>query len=935
MRYRSALRGACSVAAILVATNAIAQTGQDAAIEEVIVTGSRAVTNGAQAPTPITVMSAEDLKGLNPQSLGEALNSLPQLRGSAQSTSIATSANQPGAGSNLISLRGLGPARTLVLLDGRRVVPTSQLGVPDINTFPSSLVKRVDIVTGGASAAYGSDAVSGVVNFVLDTTLQGVKGQIQGGIAERGDYGNYKIELAAGHQFLDGKIRLVGAFDYYYLDNPGREFYNNSRPWTQLSGNGNWVDPAGATPRRFRTDQATPSSAAYGGLILSGPLKGIQFRPDGSFFQHDYGTPGRVGTNEQDGGTGPVMRAGIGAAVKPSTNVFVHSEFDIMPEVTFFAEGSHSYEYLSTFQYDLYHIGTNGPLTIFRDNAYLPTAVGALMDANKVTTFVMGRLESEGGDLHINTTVKVNRIALGFKGDIEGFNYNVYYTHGETRWNVDNENNIDDQKYFAAVDTIRHPTTGQPVCRATYLLGNFPGCAPMNPFGEGAPSDAATDYYRGNHYRYMTYRQDVVSFDVRHDLFSLWSDPAVAAVGGEWRKEKSRQVTDSVSQSVLQAQGIRGFPATYVNKQGAWRVGNGLPYAGGYSVKEAFGEVNVPIIKGMTAIEELDVNAAVRMTDYSTSGTVTTWKFGASYKPIDDIRFRFTRSRDIRAPNVGELFASGVGNNGSQFINPLTNKSVTMQGLLNVGNPNLNPEKADTTSVGVVFQPSWAPGLDIAVDYYNINISDAITVPTQQQTLNQCLLEKNPTACSLILSVSDAVINWIQYNINFASLVNRGIDFEVGYKVPVYKGDVTFRGLVAYLIHNTSTTPGAVPFDNAGQYDRPKLAGSFDLGYKQGGLGINYNVKWLNGGIYNKLYRTGVDIDDNSVASIVYQNVSLTYDFEQYLGGDWQAYFTVLNLMDQKPPWAPYQSSTIQFKSSPGDYDQIGRRYVAGVRFKF
>jgi iron complex outermembrane receptor protein len=935
MKYRNALRGACSVAAILVATNAIAQTNQTADIEEVVVTGSRTVTNGAQAPTPLTVMSADDLKGLNPGSLGEALNSLPQLRGSAQSTATAISANNPGAGSNLLSLRALTPQRTLVLLDGRRSVPTNQLGVPDINNFPSALVKRVDIVTGGASAAYGSDAVAGVVNFVLDTTFEGVKGEIQGGIAERGDYANYKIELAVGHQFLDGKVRLIGSFDYYYLDNPGTG-HTGSRPWNSEGNVQNFTDPAGAVnPRRFRINDARASSAAYGGLIISGPLKGTRFNPNGTTFQHDYGTPGRIGTNIQNGGNGDLMHVGVGSSMKPNTNVFVHGEFDVMPEVTFFAEGSHGYEKLSAFQYDIYHLGSNGPLTIFRDNPFLPAPVAAAMDANKITSFLMGRIENENGKMHIATTVKVNRIALGFKGDIEGFGYNVYYTHGESRWHVDNYDNINDQKYFAAVDSIRHPTTGQPVCRSTQLFGDFPGCVAFNPFGEGTPTKAMTDYFRGNNFRYLNYRQDVVAFDVRHDLFSLWSDPASAAVGAEWRKEKARQITDGVAQDTLRPYNIRGFPASYTGKQGMWRLGNGLPFFGGYSVKEAFGEVNIPILKGYQFVQDLDVNAAVRMTDYSTSGTVTTWKFGASWKPIDDLRFRATRSRDIRAPNVGELFASGVGNNGSLVINPLTNKSVTMQGLLNVGNPNLQPEIADTTSFGVVLQPSFVPGLIASVDYYNINIKGAIGVLDKQPTIDQCLLQKNQLVCDTISSISDIVINFTQYNLNLSQLLNRGIDFELGYQTPLYRGDLSVRALASYLIHNRSNAPGSVPADLAGQYTQPHWSGSLDLGYKQDNWGITYNLKWLNGGYYNALYRQGIDIDDNTVASIVYQNVGLTYDFHEYLGGDWTAYFTVLNIMDQKPPWAPFQSSSIFFTAAPGDYDQIGRRYVAGVRFKF
>ncbi len=929
--YRRPLLTAGSVLALMIAGAASAQ--EAGAVSEIVVTGSRAVTNGAQAPTPLTVITAENLKNYNPNTLAESLNSLPQLKGSAQSTATVLSANNGGAGSNLLSLRALGPARTLVLLDGRRSVPTNQFGVPDVNNFPSALVERVDIVTGGASAAYGSDAVAGVVNFVLNTRFTGFKGEFQGGISSRNDYENFKVELAYGKSLLDGRARIIASADYYRLNNLGVNF-RGSRPWTQFGSIDGIVDPAGATPRRRRADNIRGSTGAFGGLVVAGPLRGLRFRPDGSTFQHDFGVPGYVGSNSQLGGNGDLIRVGAGSAMKPNVNVFVHGEYDITPEITAFGEISHGSENLSAFQFDVYHPTTAGAPTIFRDNPFMPAPVAALMDQNRLTSFVMGRYDSEGGELMIDTTVKVNRFAGGLKGEISGFNFNAYYTHGQSTWRVDNRNNADVVKYFASIDTIRNPA-GQIVCRSTFLFGENPGCVPFNPFGEGASSDEVAGYWRGTHWRELEYIQDVVSLDARRNLFSLWASPVAIAFGGEYRREEATQVTDAVAPRILAAGNIRGFPATLVGRQGGWTFGNGAPFAGKYSVREVFAELNVPIVEDRPFFDSLDVNGAVRRTDYSTSGAVTTWKLGASWSPVEDVRFRVTRSRDIRAPNVGELFSSGVGNNGIVVNNPLTNRGVFMQGLLNAGNPNLKPEVADTISYGVVLQPTFLPGFLASVDYYKIEIAGAIGFLSQQVALNQCLIDKNPTVCATISSISDAVVNWTQFNLNLSSLVNRGIDFEASYRFPVYRGNMAIRFLGGRAFENSTTTPGSAMIDRAGQYDQPKWTASLDAAYKQDKWGVTWRARLLNGGKYDTTFVKGVDIDDNTVAAIVYHDASISYDFDGPSGGDWTAYLNILNVFDQAPPWAPQISSVNFFSSNPAIYDQIGRRFVAGVRFKF
>ena len=899
---------------------------------DIVVTGSRAITNGARAPTPVTVLTAGNLRAAAPNTLAEGLNQLPQFAGSLKSEGATLSRLTVGNGQNILALRGLGPQRTLVLLDGRRFAPANSIGTVDINTFPSQLIQRVDVVTGGASAAYGSDAVAGVANFILDTKFRGLKGEASLGISTRGDYENSKVGLAYGTGFAEEHGRIVASIDAYALGNPWKNFADD-RDWARPIGNFINNPVAGQFPLRIRSRDTRASNSSYGGLITTaGPLRGIQFGPGGTIQQHDYGS--FTGTAFQEGGneTAVVDEQGVGAYQKPLVTAFVHGEFDVSPKFTVFAEATHTYQKVGYYQFYQYHNATAGnPITIFQDNAFLPQSVRSIMTANNLASFSMGRYDDDGGPgLSITSKQRLTSLTLGFRGSVAGIDYNGYYSRGRTKFEVSGPGYIE-QRYYAAIDSVIDPTTNQPVCRSTLLLGLNPGCVPFNPFGNGSPSAEAIDYVTERGFRTDRYAQDVAGLEGRTSLFSLWSDPVSIAAGGEWRKESLVRTSDPISTSVINFAGVRGGPAGEANRTGGFQTGNDLPFSGSYRVIEGFVEANIPIVKKAPFLDALDLNLAGRVTHYSTSGTVATWKIGATYQPIPDIRLRATQSVDIRAPNLSELYGAGNAGGGvAGNVHPITRIPLTFIGNTLVGNPDLVPERARTLTAGIVFQPEALPGFNASLDFYRIKISKVLGVTERQQTIDQCLLQQIPSACSQILSIDGSVVRWAQKYQNLARAETSGFDFEAGYSFDLAGGRLTARLIVNRLNKLSTTNPGAAPIDAAGGYSRPTWRGNLQLSYASGGWDVFAQTRYLGPGKLNVTWNEGVDIDDNSVSDVVYLDLTVNRTLTKAV----RAFVSVTNLLDKAPPWSPVNNAILT-AADTSYYDQIGRRVVAGIRFNF
>ena len=620
--------------AILMPAAALAQTAPPAAEQaqaedterDIVVTGSRLISNGFSAPTPVTVVSGEQLLTTTPTTIGEGLNKLPQFANSIRPSS-AQFAPESGAATQL-NLRSLGAQRGLILLNGRRVNPSTASGAVDIATLPEELVKRVEIVTGGASAAYGSDAVAGVVNFILDSDFKGLKGLIQGGVTERGDNLNEKVSLTYGTPITD-TLHLVASGTFYNA-NGVRDY--RKRDWFQSCAA--LLNPAGP-PARVQVCGAATTQMAAGGLITAGPLAGTQFLEGGVPAAFQYGTL-RTGTMML-GGTGEDQ--GIDFQPLPSlrrATGFGQLTWKPSDTLTFFADAlmAHSRaEYRGT----LMQFYGSTALTIFQDNAFLPQATRQQMIDRNLQSITVGTSMPAVGFLENEGISDTQRYTAGFNAKLGEWTVDGYYEHGTNLQTIRGHGNVTIAHVFDAVDAVVNPANGQVVCR-TQLADPNHACTPYNIFGPNSASQQAVDFVRngpggdGSWTKERT-KEDVVEVVVRGHPFETWAGPFGVAFGGGYRREAVDRKVDPGSNgpkiSCLQVNPNcanpypipRGVPSSYLARPvGAYFFSNQQPIVGGYDLWETFGEILVPLARDATLLKELDLNAAIRYTDYSLSG---------------------------------------------------------------------------------------------------------------------------------------------------------------------------------------------------------------------------------------------------------------------------------------------------------------------------
>jgi len=884
---------------------------------EITVTGSRLGT-GFTAPTPVTAIGGAQIESRAITSVAELNYEVPQLR---VNQNIGRS-SEP-VGQNVADLRALGAARTLLLLDGRRLAATSPFGGIDTNIFPISLINGVEVVTGGASAAYGSDAVAGVINFSLDKTFEGLKVDASYGQSDYNDFHRPVISAAAGKSFLDNRLHVTVAGDFYRNTGQTRVA---SRPW----GRGNPVlfnnlgyTPTNGETKNFVAYGATYSRMTFGGLIMappSSPLYAIQFGQNGTPQPFVYG----------DQINNIFMLGGDGVSVEDEGNIlpritrysgYGRLSYDVSDSVSLWSEVLWSRVEV---QSDLAPNYDNGTLVIQQDNAFLPSSIRDIMTANGIDSFNFGRMNLEDGFSENNSKTRALRYAAGAEGKLgDGWNWDFFVQRSDNRFRQESVNNRIQANWFAGVDSVISPVTGQPVCRINAdasTANDNPACVPINVFGAGSISEAALDWYRGTSFYDAKMRQDVAGINISGTPFATWAGDVSFAFGGEYRREKINSVSDAISE------------------MSGWRSINQQPFSGKLNVKEVYAEVGVPLAKDMAFARDLELNGAIRYTDYSSSGGVTTWKVGANYSPFSGVRFRGTVSRDIRAANINELYA-GQNQVINTIVDPRDNVANFVTQLTG-GNPNLNPEKADTKAVGVVLQPAFAPGLSVSLDYYSIKIKDAITSVPAQTIVDNCLKLNVESFCNFVeLDADNQISRVIATLINTQTVKTSGVDFEAAYRRPAdwfgLSGTVGARLLVTY-VHDLKLTTSGSTIDYVGDLGtdysgQPRWKGNFDITYNGGPVKLGFYVRYIGGGKFRSFYVDDVDLpaDQNHVNGRAYVDLSAAYQITDNI----EVYGKIDNLLNNAPPILPNNIVQPTVANSQM-YDKIGRFYVAGVRFR-
>jgi outer membrane receptor protein involved in Fe transport len=884
--------------------------------KQIVVTGSRVVTNGMDSPVPVTAVPAEQLEAMDPSSLIASVSQLPQFYNN-QTPNSSNFFVRSGTGT--LNLRGLGVNRTLTLLNGRRFPSSSAFGGVDINVFPEAMIKGIETVTGGASAAYGTDAVAGVVNFILDTDFEGFQAGLQGGLTSRDDAYNWEGDIAYGTSIGErGHLLLAGsrAVQEGVFNFRGRDWYKGVGA---LQINGVWTDYPGVVSM----------NGSFDGIIASNSplLNGLQFDSNGQTHPFVPGSisTGAVGTSgaRSVGGSGDDLGAEVNT-LWPDTNrysAFAYADYDFSDSFTVFGQYVRGYNH--QFQYNTprgYFLGNpQGTVTIFSGNAYLPANIQQIMTANNIPSFTLRRVGSiqDIGQSSFTDSTTQDVGTVGFNatltsdGFLKDWKVDGFYQYGHSR-RVWDQYALRLDRVYAALDAVRD-ANGNVVCRVSTTTAGaaaFPGCQPLDLFGRGNASSAAVDYVLGNdpgqhvdtplYFANLGYTGETLSYDapvpkrnittfVQHlaevsahgNVFDTWAGPVSLAIGASYREESIRQIVkdttnkasdfDTKPYTVVKcsdpALGLRGVPVgDCANNAVGFQFSKVSNIQGASKVEEAFGEIYVPLLD--TKAVKANADGAARWAHYSGAGDIWAYKGGADIGLFETIRLRGTYSRDVRAGNLSERFDKTGG--AATVDDPRTpaQESIAIT-TFSGGNPNIKPEKADTITAGVVVTPPFLDGLSVSVDWYQVKIKGAIGRVGLNEVLRRCLVDNDPQFCELVTLVNDVPTNvGDQYvNVNLSKV--EGVDAELDYRTALKLfggGDeaISLRAFASWLLNrsDTGSTGVVTRFDDvvglapdsgaAGLYPRFKATGN--VVYTNGPFSLFTQGRVIGGGLRTRLF---------------------------------------------------------------------------------
>lgn len=986
---RILIAGACGLAV----TAATGAETEDTTLEQVVVTGTRLSQTGFSAPTPVTVLDSEALESLGITNVGAGVNQLPSFR--ATTTPTTNGWGSFNVGGQFVNLRGLGVTRNLVLVDSRRFAPVTREGTADLNLVPTALVKRIEVVTGGASAQYGSDAVTGAVNVLLDKDFTGLKGQADFGGTDEGDGDNYHLSLAGGAGFAGDRGHFVLGGEYARQDgigdcftrsyckggivvtNTGAGRVNNGQPnfYRQDYGGGFLANTNGVL------NSLNNTSATQQLILNMFGTGGVTFTDSGAPAAYTLGLPASGVTGAGSQTVSSFTTAQLEVPVERYAT-FGHAWFDFTENFRGFIESSFGHVDGSVVQSRYF----GAPISIFNDNPYIPSAIRAYLPPASATPSgtrpgnaaaalnlaVLGQRRGES-----RSDADAFRVAAGYDWKLgDKWTTDAYYQYAHTDRYQEVQNalvtgasrvinrpgsggvsNAQSYAFFAwATDPVYDPADAalpaaqrRIVCRATIspdaaLRSAAAGCVPFNPFGSAQTSQAALDYV----YRTLTedidILQHVAAANLRGELGELWAGPLAVATGIEFRHDSMGLEHDPLSNVFAYFQNF------------------GADFHGNQDVIEGYVEAELPLLRDKAFAKSLSLNGAVRYADYDMSGfgsynqaaasnsfNSTTWKVGLVWEPLDWMRLRATTSQDFRAPNLYDLFqasASTFTGITNRYLPAGSPQEFPVQ--LTGGNPAVGPETGHTTTVGLVLQP--APRLSLSLDYYDIKVSDYIGTPGGAQNIvDQCVLFGNQEMCSLItLGPNNSLAEIRNVNVNLQWLKVRGVDIEAAYRLPLSNfsnlpGGFNFRLLATKTLENTTNLFDVVT-DRVGETGsaggQPDWLATLVVGYENQGFQVNLTTRHISAGVLNALYRDPGDADYvgwPANQTINDNHVASATYFN--LNGSWgfgedqryQVFAQVNNLFDKSPPMAPQ----LQYPSNPVFFDLVGRSYRAGVRFRF
>lgn len=954
----------------------------DEQVERISVTGSRIQRSSAQMTTPTTVIDSEAIEMSGAKNIGDLLNKYPALLdgigGAGNNTNSGASFSLNNAGLELANLRGLGTNRTLVLVNGRRHVPgAAGTSAVDMSMIPSALVDHIEIITGGASAIYGADAVTGVVNFILKDDIEGLKVDISAGVTGESDGETQDASFTYGRNFDNNNGNITAHLSYsneeeipftardYALNryafranplNTGPDdgiadtiFFNDVR-YQALSKEGLFYVP---------NDDWVLKDTGFD--IINNPLPPT-FADDPFGLGYDTYAIDREtgqfrdfvpGINCQvvpcDGGDG-FRTQETGTLNSPSERLIfnINGHYDVNNDLRLFAEAKYGkVESAVSTQASVFHDDNFGPLiSITKDNPFRPQQLVDIMHQRELDVVALAVVGLTARNENIRET---SQFTLGGEGSFSDYDYNFYIQHGK----VDSElNSVDvlNENYYRSLDAVTDEN-GNAVCRDS---AQNPECVAFNPI-DGLASDEAKNYVGVTLQQRNSIEQTVAAFSLSGELFEATAGTVDFAVGVEYRKETSNSTPDLLSQAV-DADGVGS--GLVGSRTGPTRPENSYlsPVTGSYTVKEIYGELLVPIIEGQTVIENLDLELAARYSDHSVTGGDSTYKLALNWAINSDFRTRYTYSHAVRAPNIQELFAaesieganmtdpchsdnqllgpdgsSRVANCASLGLAPdfVSNASFGTRSVESKGNIELNPEIADTLTVGLVYTPFSE--LSIAVDYWDINIEDAITTFEATDILNNCVdgQSLNSVFCDAVKRDTEGQILLVStQSINAANFAASGTDLDINYSHGLSFGQLNFTFKGTYLDEKTFQQNSADPTDidsQAGEVGSPHFRALVTSALKTDNMVASWTVNYIGESTFDKDAKPEAfpESFNNKVKAYTYHNLNLSYSYND----DISLYLGIDNVADKKPAALP------NLNAGGLLYDGIGRKYYAGMQF--
>lgn len=946
-------------------------------LEEIVVTGSRLQRSTTDSPIPVTTITAEDVELSGVTAIGDLVNKLPAMGfGANRQTNIGVAAPAE-IGTNLLDLRQLGTQRTLVVVNGRRHVGSvAGSTAVDVNSIPTALVERVDVSTGGASVAYGADAVSGVVNFVLKDDFEGVQLDGQYGISNQGDAEDMSISITGGGNFGNGRGNAVLSASY----NDTQGVFGTDRDWVVEQAvfvrNPDDTGPNDGIPANIRARDgriaALPLNTLYLGLAPYNITNNAMIiDDDGILRPFDAGIPGGIFNIGGDG----LNLAEVTTITNPLKRVSISGNlhYDLNDYVRFFMEGKYYTVKSSNAGQPTASTVSKPDGSLFlidADNPYAPFGDPAFDDfyAGNFGFVVLARFHEDLGARTVKVDRDTYRVVTGIEGQFPGteWNYEVYYQYGESDTSRMDLNERDERRFQFATDVTTDTAgvlgvPGAPVCRARLDAGAVATgdpaidlCVPLNVFGAmGDNTQEARDFVRLNLLTQSELSQHVVTATVAGDMFDLPAGSASFAAGAEYRRERSSFEPDN---SWIQGIGYDGVR---------------LPVFGEYDVLEGYLEMRLPLLTDKPGAQLLAIEGGVRISDYSTVGSTTAWRVGAEWAPVEDIRFRAAKAIAVRSPNISELFAP-VGEGRTNILDPCDKDNVNLgpdpaRRLANCtamlaplgldpltfddplasitnttitgGNPNLIEEAADSLTAGIVFTPRWVEDLVLTIDYFNITIDDAIATPSTRDIVEDCVdrfdtIDNN--FCDLFSRSTGpadygAIQNVIATQLNVDALETRGVDFGANYNFPVGAGGTLDFQLVGTYLSRLRTLPAgdaASYQESAGEYSHPTWRANLQTTYHRGPLAVNWRMRWVDSAVIDVQDKTPQEsYDPYKIGGGSVNDVQARYAFD-----DFTAFFGVNDVFDTAPPfWA----RGLNTASARGFYDPVGRFFYGGFKVSF